>query len=92
MHRRLLLRLASTLFGAVALVSSAFAQTFPSKVVNVVVPYPYKGVGPLITDLVGGTVDIAFLPLAGPVPGMIKEGRRARWASPPPSRTRCSPT
>lgn len=36
---------------------------------------PYKGGGPLITDLGGGQVDIAFFPLAGPVPGMIKEGK-----------------
>lgn len=36
---------------------------------------PYKGGGPLITDLGGGQVDMAFFPLAGPVPGMVKEGR-----------------
>jgi tripartite-type tricarboxylate transporter receptor subunit TctC len=36
---------------------------------------PYKGGGPLITDLGGGQVDIAFFPLAGPVPGMIKDGK-----------------
>ncbi len=36
---------------------------------------PYKGGGPLITDLGGGQVDVAFFPLAGPVPGMVKEGR-----------------
>ncbi|MFM2120451.1 MAG: hypothetical protein RL722_1919, partial [Pseudomonadota bacterium] len=36
---------------------------------------PYKGGGPLITDLGGGQVDLAFFPLAGPVPGMIKEGK-----------------
>lgn len=36
---------------------------------------PYKGGGPLITDLVGGTVDAAFFPLAGPTPGMIRDGK-----------------
>ncbi|MEY4749258.1 MAG: hypothetical protein RIQ60_1472 [Pseudomonadota bacterium] len=36
---------------------------------------PYKGGGPLMTDLGGGQVDIAFFPLAGPVPGMIKDGK-----------------
>lgn len=36
---------------------------------------PYKGGAPLITDVAGGQVDMAFFPLAGPVPGMIKEGK-----------------
>lgn len=36
---------------------------------------PYKGGGPLITDLVGGQIDMAFFPLAGPTPGMMKEGK-----------------
>jgi tripartite-type tricarboxylate transporter receptor subunit TctC len=36
---------------------------------------PYKGGSQLITDVSGGQVDMAFFPLAGPVPGMIKEGR-----------------
>ncbi|MBL8349484.1 MAG: tripartite tricarboxylate transporter substrate binding protein [Burkholderiaceae bacterium] len=36
---------------------------------------PYKGGTQLITDIGGGQVDMAFFALAGPVPGMIKEGR-----------------
>jgi len=36
---------------------------------------PYKGGGQLITDLAGGQVDMAFFPLAGPVPGMITDKR-----------------
>jgi tripartite-type tricarboxylate transporter receptor subunit TctC len=36
---------------------------------------PYKGGSPLITDIASGTLDLAFFPLAGPVPGMVKEGR-----------------
>lgn len=36
---------------------------------------PYKGGGPLINDLAGGQVDMAFFPLAGPVPGLIKDGK-----------------
>jgi len=36
---------------------------------------PYKGVGPLLNDLVGKQIDAAFLPLAGPIPGMVKEGK-----------------
>ena len=36
---------------------------------------PYKGVGPLLNDLAGMQIDAAFLPLAGPIPGMVKEGK-----------------
>lgn len=36
---------------------------------------PYKGLGPLLNDLAGKQIDAAFLPLAGPIPGMLKEGR-----------------
>lgn len=34
---------------------------------------PYKGGNQLMTDLLGGQVDVAFFALAGPVPAMIKE-------------------
>lgn len=36
---------------------------------------PYKGGSQVFTDLVGGQVDIAFWTLAGPVIGLLKEGR-----------------
>jgi tripartite-type tricarboxylate transporter receptor subunit TctC len=36
---------------------------------------PYKGTAPMVTDLMGGQIDIAFLPLAGSVPQMIKDGK-----------------
>jgi tripartite-type tricarboxylate transporter receptor subunit TctC len=36
---------------------------------------PYKGTAPMVNDLVGGQIDIAFLPMAGPVPQMIREGK-----------------
>jgi len=36
---------------------------------------PYKGGSPLMTDIAGSTLDMAFFPLAGPVPGMVKEGK-----------------
>lgn len=36
---------------------------------------PYRGAAPLVTDLMGGQVDISFLPLAGNVLGLIKEGK-----------------
>lgn len=36
---------------------------------------PYRGVAPLVQDLMGGQVDISFLPLAGSVLGLINEGK-----------------
>lgn len=36
---------------------------------------PYKGVSPIIPDLVGGQVDLSFLPTAGPTLGLIKSGK-----------------
>ncbi|MFM7505403.1 MAG: tripartite tricarboxylate transporter substrate binding protein [Rubrivivax sp.] len=53
------------------LMAERFSQQAGVKFTHV----PYKGGGPLITDLVGGTVDAAFFPLAGPTPGMIKDGK-----------------
>lgn len=36
---------------------------------------PYRGAAPLVQDLMGGQVDIAFLPLAGNVLSLIREGK-----------------
>jgi len=36
---------------------------------------PYKGAAPLLVDLGGGQIDLAFVPLAGSIPGFIQEGR-----------------
>jgi len=36
---------------------------------------PYKAAVQIFTDLAGGAVDMSFTPLAGPAPGMVKEGR-----------------
>jgi tripartite-type tricarboxylate transporter receptor subunit TctC len=36
---------------------------------------PYKGIAPIATAVGGGEVDLAFVPLAGPVLGMIQTGR-----------------
>src|SRR3546814_12088916 len=36
---------------------------------------PYRGVTPLAQDLMGGQVDISFLPLAGSVLSLIKDGK-----------------
>lgn len=36
---------------------------------------PYRGVPPLIQDLIGGQVDLAFLPLAGPIAANIEQAK-----------------
>lgn len=36
---------------------------------------PYKGIAPLLQDLMGGHVDLAFMPLAGPVLESIAAGK-----------------
>jgi tripartite-type tricarboxylate transporter receptor subunit TctC len=36
---------------------------------------PYKGIAPIATAISGGEVDLAFVPLAGPILGMIQTGR-----------------
>jgi len=36
---------------------------------------PYKGAAQIFTDVAGGTLDISFVPVAGPVVGMIKDSR-----------------
>lgn len=36
---------------------------------------PYKGIAPVATGIGGGEVDLAFVPLAGPILGMIQSGR-----------------
>lgn len=53
------------------LMGEKFAQLTGQKMLHV----PYKGIPQLMTDISGGQVDMGFFPLAGPVPGMMKEGR-----------------
>jgi len=36
---------------------------------------PYKGGGPLLTDLMGGQIDMAFLPGVGPIMGNVDTGK-----------------
>jgi tripartite-type tricarboxylate transporter receptor subunit TctC len=36
---------------------------------------PYRGIAPLVTDLMGGQIDIAFLPMAGSVMQTVNEGK-----------------
>jgi tripartite-type tricarboxylate transporter receptor subunit TctC len=35
---------------------------------------PFNGLAPMMTNLVGGQVDFAFAPIAGPVPGFVDNG------------------
>ncbi len=36
---------------------------------------PYRGIAPLLTDLIGGQIDMAFLPMAGSVMQTIADGK-----------------
>ena len=36
---------------------------------------PYKGIAPLLTDLMGGQIDMAFLPVGGPIPQTLMDGK-----------------
>jgi tripartite-type tricarboxylate transporter receptor subunit TctC len=53
------------------LVAEDLGQRAGLKLVHV----PYKGASPLLADLMGGQIDIAFLPIGGNVPALIKEGK-----------------
>lgn len=52
------------------LVGKAFQTLAGVKMLEI----PYSGLGPCFTDVVGGQVDVAFLPLAGPFPGLMEKG------------------
>lgn len=53
------------------LVAADFQARTGAKLVEV----PYKGAAPVITDIAGGHVDLTFIPLGGPVLGMIQSGK-----------------
>ena len=53
------------------LIGERFSQLTKIEMLHV----PYKGIAPLINDLMGGQIDMAFLPLAGSIPATIKEGK-----------------
>ncbi len=36
---------------------------------------PYKGIAPLLSDLMGGQIDMAFLPMAGSIPATLLDGK-----------------
>lgn len=38
-------------------------------------PVPYRGVPPLVQDLMGGQIDLTFLPLGGSTPALIESGK-----------------
>jgi tripartite-type tricarboxylate transporter receptor subunit TctC len=53
------------------LVAETFSRQTGVKMLHV----PYKGAAPLLTDLMGGQIDLVFMPLAGNVGSLIKEGK-----------------
>ena len=53
------------------LVAEKFGQQTGAKFVHV----PYKGTTPMMTELMGGQVDMAFTIFAGSIPAMIAEGK-----------------
>ena len=53
------------------LVGEKFSQLTKQQMLHV----PYKGIAPLITDLMGGQIDMAFLPLGGSIPQTILDGK-----------------
>lgn len=64
------------------LVTERFAADTGIKLLHV----PYKGAAPLITDAAGGAIDIVFMPVGGPVLGMIQKGLLKPLAYTGPSR------
>jgi len=53
------------------LVGEKFAQVTGAKLLHV----PYKGAAPLVSDLLGGQIDMVFMPFAGNIPSMIADGK-----------------
>ncbi len=53
------------------LVAERFGQLSGAKMLHV----PYKGGAPLVQDLMGGQIDIVFMPLAGNIPDLIAGGK-----------------
>lgn len=53
------------------LIGEKFTQLTKTNTLHV----PYKGIAPLLNELMGGQIDMAFLPLAGSIPATIKDGK-----------------
>ncbi|MEN9543756.1 MAG: hypothetical protein RLZZ598_589 [Pseudomonadota bacterium] len=56
-------------------------ERWVAKTQTAVTMVPYKGVGPLLQDLMGGQVDLAFLPMAGQIADLIASGKLTALAS-----------
>lgn len=53
------------------LIGEKFSQLTKVEMLHV----PYKGIAPLLSDLMGGQIDMAFLPMAGPIPATLSDGK-----------------
>ena len=53
------------------LIGEKFGQITKAPMLHV----PYKGIAPLLSDLMGGQIDMAFLPMAGSIPQTIIDGK-----------------
>lgn len=53
------------------LIGERFSQLTKVEMLHV----PYKGIAPLLTDLMGGQIDLAFLPMAGSIPQTMIDGK-----------------
>ena len=53
------------------LIGEKFSQLTKISMLHV----PYKGIAPLLGDLMGGQIDMAFLPMAGSIPATISDGK-----------------
>ncbi len=53
------------------LIGEKFSQLTKVQTLHV----PYRGIAPLLTDLMGGQIDIAFLPMAGSIPATLMDGK-----------------
>jgi len=53
------------------LIGEKFSQITKIQMLHV----PYKGIAPLLTDLMGGQIDMAFLPMAGSIPQTLIDGK-----------------
>lgn len=53
------------------LLGERFVQRTGTRMLHV----PYKGAAPLLQDLLGGQIDLVFMPLAGNVPDLIEGGK-----------------